>query len=193
MMIVEGDSTPPTEVTVGDNPSPLSNTETPLSPTVPGPNIQTPVAKLCPECMRGFYCGECDVSKTNDEPSEPEDDLRSEETDIRVRRNKPDSSLKDQQSTGRKRAAKLYPLDRSAACQWREASSENPKGGDKMPITFSCNGLQQARHHGPDYNTLNNDPTNVSLICHVHHNGYHALNNQYKDEQYIKLYGGGHE
>ena len=175
-MALEGDSTPPTEVAVGDNPSPLHNTETPLSPTVPGSDTnQTPVAKPCPECMRGFYCGECNVSLLLNESSEQEGDLGSNETDTKIRRNKPDSALKDQQSTGRKRAAKLYPLDRDSICEWHDATMESPKGGE-LGITFSCDAKQQARHHGPDKNTLNNDPTNVHRICHVHHNNWHAIN-----------------
>lgn len=124
---------------------------------------------MCPECMRGFLCGECNIPAPVAE--EEEEDLDSTKT----RRYKPDSSLKDQQSTGRKRAAKLYPLDRLAFCEWYDATMESPKGGG-LGITFSCNAKQQARHHGPDKNTLNNDPTNVHRICHVHHNNWHAIN-----------------
>jgi hypothetical protein len=49
--------------------------------------------------------------------------------------------------------------------------------------------LQQARHHGPDYNTLNNDPTNVSRICHVCHNRWHAANDPQKEDSYLIMYG----
>ena len=76
---------------------------------------------MCLECMRGFYCGECNVSVSLNEPSEQEDYSESDETDTKIRRNKPDSALKDQQSTGRKRAAKLYPLDRLAKCEWESS------------------------------------------------------------------------
>lgn len=111
------------------------------------------------------------------------------------RRTKPDSALKDQQSTGRKRAAKLYPLDRSAQCEW----ANNPASGGGVTIA-GCGirlrdkklvpvGLQQSRHHGPDYNTLNNDPGNVHRICHSCHNAWHALNDPKKDENYLALYG----
>lgn len=111
------------------------------------------------------------------------------------RRNKPDSALKDQQSTGRKRAAKLYPLDRSAECEW--ANKKQAGGGVTIigcGIRLRDNktvpvGLQQSRHHGPDYNTLNNDPGNVHRICHSCHNAWHAVNDPNKDENYMKLYG----
>lgn len=89
-----------------------------------------------------------------------------------------DNNLKDQQSTGRKRAAKMYPLDRSANCEWYR--QKNCGGGHK-PIVGCVNGKQQARHHGPDKNTLNNDYGNVHRICHTCHNRWHTEN----DEDYV--------
>lgn len=83
-----------------------------------------------------------------------------------------DGNLKDQQSTGRKRAAVMYPLS-DAACEWK--MRKNCGGGPK-PIVGCVNGRQQARHHGPDKNTLNNDPGNVHRICHVCHNRWHTEN-----------------
>lgn len=84
-----------------------------------------------------------------------------------------DASLVDQQSTGRKRAAKLYPLDSEAYCEW---SGKKEQGGGKTPID-GCGirpgsniGLQQCRHHGPDKNTLNNELGNVHRICTPCHN-----------------------
>lgn len=137
----------------------------------------------CFPCLRNLHdaCkgGNCScthafgtVTETTDEPEENS----STEATQRVRRNKPDAAVKDQQSTGRKRAAKLYPLDSEKPCEWRSASSENPKGGGATPVTFGCDGFQQARHHGPDKNTLNNEEGNVHRICHVHHNTWHAKN-----------------
>jgi len=41
--------------------------------------------------------------------------------------------------------------------------------------------MQEARHHGPDKNTLNNEKGNVHRICHSCHNRWHTLN----DEDYI--------
>ena len=117
-------------------------------------------------------------------------DLPDEVIYVRSRSSKPDSALKDQQSTGRKRAAKLYPLDRAATCEW--ANDNNAGGGNTIPgcgIRIRDNkkvpvGLQQARHHGPDYNTLNNDPGNVHRICHSCHNYWHSMNDKDKDEEY---------
>lgn len=89
-----------------------------------------------------------------------------------VQAHKPESALKDQQSTGRKRAAEMYPLYRELDCEWQ--GRKNCGGG--KPIVGCMDGKQQARHHGPDKNTLNNDVGNVHRICHSCHNNWHALN-----------------
>jgi hypothetical protein len=86
---------------------------------------------------------------------------------------KDDSALRDQQSTGRKRAAKAYPLDPEADCEWRMRKN---CGGGQFPIVGCMKGKQQARHHGPDKNTLNNERGNVHRICHQCHNRWHTLN-----------------
>lgn len=148
----------------------------------------------CLSCARGFP-EECDkggcednvtviekIEVNNDENNEEESDGTGNR---RTRRNKPDAALKDQQSTGRKRAAKLYPLDRNAPCEWRGRS--NVGGG--IGIQGCVAGTQQARHHGPDYNTLNNDSTNVSRICHVCHNRWHQANDHTKELSYLIQYG----
>lgn len=70
------------------------------------------------------------------------------------------------QASGRKLAAKLYPLDSNAPCEWK--GKANCGGGD-FPI-LGCpsmgKGVQQARHHGPEKNVQNNEPGNVHRICH---------------------------
>ena len=86
---------------------------------------------------------------------------------------KNDATLRDQQSTGRKRAAEMYPLDRDADCEWK---MQKNCGGGSHPITGCADGKQQSRHHGPDKNTLNNDEGNVHRICHKCHNRWHAKN-----------------
>lgn len=91
-----------------------------------------------------------------------------------TRGGKRDATLKDQQSTGRKRAARLYPLDSNAACEWQGKSN---CGGGKSPILGCSLGKQQARHHGPDKSTSNNEEGNVHRICHACHNRWHAANN----------------
>lgn len=143
----------------------------------------------CLSCVRGFYeecefgtgCGDIDT-----EPESPVEVEDTRESSRKARRHKPDAALKDQQSTGRKRAANLYPLDKNAPCEWRGKVN---MGGGTNPILGCFAGMQQARHHGPDYNTLNNDPDNVSRICHVCHNRWHAANDPFKEETYLIQYG----
>ena len=91
-----------------------------------------------------------------------------------------DSSLKDQQSTGRKRAAKLYPIDKESPCEWQGLLFA---GGGYFPIVGCINGRQRARHHGPDKNTLNNEQGNVHRICDYCHNRWHAKNDDGYEER----------
>lgn len=84
-----------------------------------------------------------------------------------------DATLKDQQSTGRKRAAKLYPLNREAPCEWRNKTN---CGGGARPVIGCLNGNQQARHHGPDKSVSNNEEGNVHRICHSCHYRWHRAN-----------------
>lgn len=130
----------------------------------------------CLDCARRA-CKEHESNQTSIEHLEESDRLST-----RVRSFKRDDSLKDQQSTGRKRAARLYPLT-DKPCEWSDASPENPKGGGDNPITVGCRDTQeqQARHHGPDKNTLNNDPGNVHRICIWHHIQWHLKNDSSYD------------
>lgn len=100
----------------------------------------------------------------------PEEEDEDEE---KFRTYKDDSALRDQQSTGRKRAAKMYPLDPEGDCEWR---MQKNCGGGEYPIVGCMKGKQEARHHGPDKNTLNNEKGNVHRICHFCHNRWHTLN-----------------
>lgn len=79
----------------------------------------------------------------------------------------------DLESTGRKRAAKLYPLDRDKPCEW--AGLRNA-GGGAVPILGCIGNKQVAIHHGPDKNTLANFVGNVHRICASCHNRWHTLN-----------------
>lgn len=92
----------------------------------------------------------------------------------RSNRGKRDEHLKDQQSTGRKRAAIKFPLDRDEKCEWQGFKNV---GGNKG-IVGCLAGKQQARHHGPDKNTLNNNEGNVHRICHNCHNRWHTINDE---------------
>lgn len=123
--------------------------------------------------------GSDSVGSTNDHSFDVDDsDDVGEDSERIPRTYKDDSSLKDQQSTGRKRAARWYPLDDTKLCEWAMKSNV---GGGPHPITGCLTNLQQARHHGPDKNTLNNDKGNVHRICHTCHNRWHTLN----DEDYV--------
>lgn len=158
---------------------------------------------LCEMCMAGFpllcqgiSCGSSQVSLSTESDHSPtslideEESLANEEDrrghssrstrnakNIQVqgtRRTKRDAALKDQQSTGRKRAARMYPLDRTLACEWKLKAN---CGGGLYPILGCFSGVQEARHHGPDKSTSNNEEGNVHRICYCCHNRWHAVNN----------------
>lgn len=91
-------------------------------------------------------------------------------------------------STGRKRAAMLYPIHEGMLCEW--AGLKNA-GGGVVPIQGCDNhkltstkggkdGLHQGDvHHGPDKNTLENSPGNVHRICATCHHRWHAANDKF--------------
>lgn len=129
----------------------------------------------CIDCGAGFHfaCKESPCCCSNSAPvaEETNDDERLQREELVTY--KRDTALKDQQSTGRKRAARLFPLDRTAPCEWQGLLFA---GGGRFPIVGCASGLQQARHHGPDKNTLNNEEGNVHRICHRCHNRWHTKN-----------------
>lgn len=114
---------------------------------------------------------------TEPKPEQVEDDTneRLAKPKRQQRSQKRDASLKDQQSTGRKRAARMYPLNPDAPCEWQSLANA---GGGNSPIIGCVSGLQQARHHGPDKSTSNNEEGNVHRICHRCHNRWHSANNK---------------
>lgn len=128
------------------------------------------------ECINQDASGKCCCILSNDssapvaEDEEDSGDFRKKKLRSRGKR---DATLKDQQSTGRKRAAQLFPLDREADCEWK---SRKFAGGGIQPIIGCINGKQEARHHGPDKNTLNNEVGNVHRICAKCHNRWHTRN-----------------
>jgi hypothetical protein len=81
--------------------------------------------------------------------------------------------LGDQQSSGRKMAHRLFPLNRSSPCEW-QGKAHN--GGGSYPILGCLQGTQQAAHHGPDKNTSNNEVGNVHRICNACHVRWHVKN-----------------
>lgn len=86
---------------------------------------------------------------------------------------KDNDDLKDRESTGRKRAAQLHPLNRESWCEWKDLDN---CGGGKHPILGCSSGKQQNIHHGPDKDTVNNSPDNIHKICSNCHNRWHAKN-----------------
>lgn len=80
--------------------------------------------------------------------------------------------LVDPKSTGRKEAARMFPLDKSAPCEWQLKKFVAFNG----KMVWGCvNGLQSNIHHGPDKDTLRNVNGNVHRICFTCHNHYHAV------------------
>lgn len=89
---------------------------------------------------------------------------------------KDNEDVTDLESTGRKRAAQLYPLKEGMICEW--ANLKYAGGG--VVSVVGCNGnLATNRHHGPDKNTLNNEVGNVHRICASCHNRYHSANDSF--------------
>lgn len=83
------------------------------------------------------------------------------------------SQYKDPLSTGRKRAAQMYPIELGMVCEW---AGLKYAGGGTTPIVGCIGRPASDRHHGPDKNTMNNAPGNVHRICDFCHNTWHALN-----------------
>lgn len=117
---------------------------------------------------------------------------------IIVRQPKAADAVRDQTSTGRKRAVVAMAewnrgLDGST-CEWAYLRNA---GGGAVPIV-GCAGtiIREVKqtdevkenesprhiHHGPDKSTLNNSEENLHAICSSCHNRWHALN----DPQYAK-------
>jgi hypothetical protein len=94
-------------------------------------------------------------------------------------RSKSRRGLSDSQSSGRKEAAKLYPLEATSPCEWQGLA--NCGGGDYPILGCVEGGFQQARHHGPDKNVSSNFEGNVHRICHYCHYRWHAKNDRTYD------------
>lgn len=124
---------------------------------------------VCLSCARGFYeeCGH-----------EPPDERTLQTADVleEVRRYRHNDIST---SGGRKRAAELYPLDKSLDCEWRMLAN---CGGGRVPIIGCLTGKQVNRHHGPVKTTTRNERTNIHLICSPCHNLWHAKNDPVYDE-----------
>lgn len=101
------------------------------------------------------------------------------------------AQMKDPLSTGRKRAAKEAPIEPGEICEWLGLRYA---GGGVHPV-IGCFGNDAASvHHGPDKNVINNEVgINIHRICHVCHNRWHTLNDEFygtrppADEPFIPL------
>lgn len=151
---------------------------------------------VCGPCAVGYHweCsspteeGQCHCTVTPTVAEGPvgmtlEDALRgSSEVKERGGQIKEAANVKDLESTGRKRAARLYPIPKEGepgypmGCEWRELSSA---GGGVIPIIGCIDGFAVAIHHGPDKNTLSNFVGNVHRICATCHNRWHTVNDKY--------------
>lgn len=130
----------------------------------------------CVSCGRGFHreckkgCSNCHPADNLEKEEVSEPGTQNEQVSTRKSRKE---NLKDPVSTGRKRAARLYPLDRSNACEWR---GQRNCGGGRRPIIGCLDGFQQHRHHGPVKDTTRNELGNVHRICDDCHVHWHELN-----------------
>ena len=86
------------------------------------------------------------------------------------------ADITDVQSTGRKRAAQMYPISEGMICEW---SYLKFAGGGVLPISGCLDNKATNIHHGPDKNTLNNTSVNVHRICSFCHNYWHGQNDKY--------------
>ena len=114
-------------------------------------------------------------AETLETPQELEDESNDTRRSAKSGRSRSRRSLGDSQSSGRKDAAKRFPLVPDAPCEWANKAN---CGGGTTPILGCIEGKQQARHHGPDKNVQNNEEGNVHRICHYCHYRWHAKNDK---------------
>ena len=146
------------------------------------------MAVICPSCAVGYHweCayptedGQCHCTVAVTETVIINEDT----TEVKERGGQIKSlaSVTDLESTGRKRAAKLYPIPKEGepgypmVCEWAGLAAA---GGGVIPIIGCFDGLAKAIHHGPDKNTLSNFVGNVHRICATCHNRWHTINDKY--------------
>lgn len=142
----------------------------------------------CVACGRGFHaecrnskgCKKCHPKSKNNLMG-----LTNEEVITTRKKGSTAEALRDPLSTGRKRAAELYRVDKEAPCEWQGKSN---CGGGRRPIVGCLDGRQRDLHHGPVKNTTRNYEGNVHRICKSCHNHWHELNDLIYDEKdYSKL------
>lgn len=87
-------------------------------------------------------------------------------------------SVRDTESTGRKRAAVMFPIIKGMPCEWQGLKLA---GGGVVPITGCLKGTATDIHHGPNKSTLGNYVGNVHRICSSCHNRWHSINDKFYD------------
>lgn len=159
--------------------------------------MSTGVKEPCPACRSGFQnecwyaweddswesCGEIKFSPMGevkyegmDNPAEAGKESDSGYISDGYESAKDLSEYKDPLSTGRKRAAAMYPIAPGQVCEW---AGLKRAGGGVVPIVGCIGRPASDRHHGPDKNTMNNAPNNVHRICDHCHNTWHGINDPY--------------
>lgn len=140
---------------------------------------------VCIDCAQGFHFDCYRVVEENEERCccGGEDNTSRSESDqsksgIRdgLLWAKSDADIRDRKSTGRKRAAKLYPINSTDACEWRGLLFA---GGGLYPIIGCVDGNMTHRHHGPIFATTANVEGNVHRICDPCHRVFHVCNDAF--------------
>lgn len=136
----------------------------------------------CINCGRGFH-EECETKceKCHPKPEKTEEPISGK----LGRPEKKFNEITDPKSTGRKRAARLYPIRSDQPCEWRGLKN---CGGGLKPIVGCLDGVQRQRHHGPIKDPRHNEEGNVHRICTKCHRRWHAANDPiYNESDYALL------
>lgn len=137
------------------------------------------------ECPRKGKCEKCHPNVPIESTVVPGEAVETEKANgsTNVQTDSPrvpkSQNLKDPESTGRKRAARLYPIEVGTACEWQRKKN---CGGGRRPIIGCYDGIQQHRHHGPVKRTTRNELGNVHRICTGCHVHWHELNDLIYEE-----------
>lgn len=135
------------------------------------------------ECGCGgavIFTASGEVKSSGDKDSAAGSDLDTGYVDDGYDGYKDIDNYKDPLSTGRKRAAVMYPIAPGQVCEWAGLKFA---GGGVVPIVGCVGRPASDRHHGPDKNTMNNAPGNVHRICDYCHNTWHGANDPHYGER----------
>jgi hypothetical protein len=127
----------------------------------------------CIFCGRGFH----DECESECEECHPEPVYQPQLIKL-GRPEKEYHEITDPKSTGRKRAARDYPITKGEPCEWRGLKN---CGGGLEPIIGCLEGNQSHRHHGPIKDPRHNEEGNVHRICPKCHRRWHARNDPVYD------------